>query len=114
MNAHTAKIEITSFTFPPRIEFGIGAVNHLGKWIQDLGSNMPFIVTDEGIVNAQILTTIQESLNSAVRYYDIFDRVQPNPTDHNVHEGIALYDACAYLIRGKICKDAPCPYNTSA
>ena len=91
MNTHTEKIEITTFTFPPRIEFGIGAVTHLGKWIQNLGSNMPFIVTDEGIVNAQILTTIQESLNGVVRYYDIFDQVQPNPTDHNIHEGIALF-----------------------
>lgn len=91
MTTNKEQMQICTFTFPPRIEFGIGAVNNLGKWVQDFKSKAPFIVTDEGIVKAGILTKIQKSLEEASLQYEVYDKVQPNPLDQNVNEGATLY-----------------------
>jgi len=59
MTTNKEQMQICTFTFPPRIEFGIGAVNNLGKWVQDFKSKAPFIVTDEGIVNISTIRSIR-------------------------------------------------------
>jgi alcohol dehydrogenase class IV len=78
-------------TFPSRVEFGIGRVRTLGKRVQSFNANAPLIVTDTGIVNAGLLEEVKTSLEEAGFRYDIFDEVQPNPTDDNVNKGTALY-----------------------
>ncbi len=91
MTMNKEQTQIWTFTFPPRMEFGIRAVKNLGKWVKDFKSKAPFIVTDEGIVKAGILTKIQKSLEDASLQYEIYDKVQPNPIDQNVNEGATLY-----------------------
>jgi len=91
MAANEEKPLIHTFIFPPRIEFGVGAVKNLGKWVQDFKATTPFVVTDEGVVKAGLLEDVQKSLDDAALKYEVFDNVQPNPLDQNVNEGAALY-----------------------
>ncbi|MFQ6125678.1 MAG: iron-containing alcohol dehydrogenase family protein [Candidatus Heimdallarchaeota archaeon] len=96
MTTYKEQLQICTFTFPPRIEFGIGAVKNLGKWVKNFQSKTPFIITDEGIVKAGILTKIQNSLEDASLQYEVYDKVQPNPLDQNVNEGATLYRKGTY------------------
>ena len=62
MSLFTDKMDITTLTFPPQIEFGIGAVKNLGKWVKKINAKTPLIVTDEGIIKADILPKIIKPL----------------------------------------------------
>ena len=76
-------MEISTFTFPPRIEFGLGAIKTLGNWVRDLKSETPLIVTDDGVVKAGLVAHVQTSLDEADLTYEIYSNVQPNPLDRS-------------------------------
>ena len=67
----TDRVEITTLTFPPQIEFGIGAIKNLGKWVKTFNAKSPLIVTDEGIIKADILPKIIKPLEEVNLQYDI-------------------------------------------
>lgn len=58
------------------------------------------IVTDQGIVNAGLLTRLTEALDEYSIPYSIYDKVVPNPTISNVEEARQIYlqDHCDTLI----------------
>ena len=88
-----AQQPIMNYFLPPSIQFGPGAIKNLGAHVHTFRGDKPFIVTDEGVTNAGILSKTVESLKNAQIDSAIFDAVQPNPTDLSVLEGVEAYRA---------------------
>ena len=95
-----AQQPIMNYFLPPSIQFGAGAIQNLGEHVRTFGGNKPFIVTDEGVTNAGILSKTAEPLERAKIDFAIFDVVQPNPTDLSVLEGLDVYrvEACDVVV----------------
>jgi alcohol dehydrogenase class IV len=89
MNQHTT----INYFLPPRIEFGVGAIQNLATHVKAFGAKRPLVVTDEGVTNAGILSESVEPLEKAGIDYTVFDAVLPNPTDQQVIEGMKVIRA---------------------
>lgn len=79
------------FNMPAINLFGRGTVNEVGKRLKDLGIKKALIVTDAGLhalgMSEQVADIIRkEGLEAA-----IFPDAEPNPTDRNVEEGLAVF-----------------------
>lgn len=79
-----------SFALPTRIEFGAGILGKLPEELSFLKSKRVMVVTDKGIASSDILRRITMLLDDARIEYDVFDEVEPNPRDKNVHSGAEI------------------------
>lgn len=70
---------------------GAGAIRKLPAWIREKGYDNVLIVTDKGLMGLGLLNSMLEAMKDAGVKYTIYDGVQPNPTDINVREGLALF-----------------------
>ena len=70
---------------------GAGTVKEVGASFRAAGGKKALIVTDSGVVKAGLLQPIQKSLEEAKIPHQIFDRVEPNPSDRTVLEGVQLF-----------------------
>ena len=88
----------------PTIVFNRGAAKDLNNHIQALGKNAALIVTDKNLAASGVLDPILEALRAANLSVEVFDGVEPNPTDLNVEAGAAklkeLGDAVVVPIGG--------------
>lgn len=76
-----------SFVLPTRIEYGVGCVSRLPGELALLGAGKPMMVTDKGIAASGLLERVTRLLDDAGITCDVFDGVEPNPRDENVHRG---------------------------
>ncbi|MEM7098627.1 MAG: iron-containing alcohol dehydrogenase [Pseudomonadota bacterium] len=88
----------------PTIVFNRGASQNLNNQIQSLGKSAALIVTDKNLAASGVLDPLLEALKAANLNVDVFDGVEPNPTDLNVEAGAEklreLGDACVVPIGG--------------
>lgn len=71
------------------------------EWVfKKEGSRSALIVTDGGIVKSGLLTPLEKVLTQSGISFSVYDKTQPNPTEHNVEEALTLYkaDRCDTLI----------------
>jgi 4-hydroxybutyrate dehydrogenase len=89
---------IATFAFPTRIIFGPGSIQELGNEISRYGMQKPLLVTDRGVAKAGLVDRITQAAPE-VRF-TLFDSVDPNPTEGNVHQGIECYrqDGCDGIV----------------
>jgi alcohol dehydrogenase len=71
----------------PTIVFNRGAAKQINNHVQALGKNAVLIVTDKNLAASGLLDPILESLRTANLSVEVFDGVEPNPTDLNVEAG---------------------------
>ena len=71
----------------PTIVFNRGAAKDLNNHIQALGKSSALIVTDKNLAASGVLDPILEALRAANLSVEVFDGVEPNPTDLNVEAG---------------------------
>ena len=71
----------------PTIVFNRGAAKDLNNHIQALGKNAALIVTDKNLAATGVLDPILDALRAANLSVEVFDGVEPNPTDLNVEAG---------------------------
>ena len=71
----------------PTIVFNRGAAKDLNNHIQALGKSSALIVTDKNLAASGVLDPILEALRAANLSVQVFDGVEPNPTDLNVEAG---------------------------
>ena len=71
----------------PTIVFNRGAAKDLNNHIQSLGKTAVLIVTDKNLAASGLLDPILEELRAANLSVEVFDGVEPNPTDLNVEAG---------------------------
>ena len=95
-----------TFTAPPvpSLVFGRGTSLQLSEHIQALGLQSALIVTDRNLLASGVLDPVIDALKTANIHVDVFDGVEPNPTDKTVEAGAkrlsALGDACVIPIGG--------------
>ncbi len=88
-----AENRITEMSFPTKVVFGPGALSRLPAQVERLGMKKPLVVTDAGVVKAGLAGRVYEVLARAKIAHAVFDRVEPNPTEKDVSEGLAAYRA---------------------
>lgn len=71
----------------PTIVFNRGAAKDLNNHIQALGKRAALIVTDKNLAASGVLDSILDALRAANLTVEVFDGVEPNPTDLNVEAG---------------------------
>ncbi|MCL6447332.1 MAG: iron-containing alcohol dehydrogenase [Armatimonadetes bacterium] len=92
-NIAQAKLDqISTFLAPNKIVFGVGAAKQVGKEAGSFNAKRVLIITDQGVIKAGILGSIQESLKVLKIEADIFDGVIPEPPS-------VVIDECAQLAR---------------
>lgn len=88
----------------PTIAFSRGSSQQLSNHIQSLGKTAALIVTDKNLAASGVLDPVLDALRAANLAVEVFDGVEPNPTDKNVEAGAerlrALGDACVIPIGG--------------
>jgi len=80
-----------SFEVPTIIKHGIGIIKYAGDEIKNLGVTKVLLVTDPGIYNAGMTTSVEQSLAAAGVEVVLFNQVEANPPVRVVNEGSKLY-----------------------
>jgi len=80
------------FNFPTRIVFGEGVLADLPAEVKALGHVRPLVVTDRGLARTDIPGRMIELLRDAGLSPELFDKVEPNPTDAQVDEGARAFN----------------------
>lgn len=81
----------TYYFNPTRNLFGAGCVQELGDLAKGLGVKKPMIVTDKVLASLGMVDKIKGILADAAIEAEVFDTVEPNPTDTSVAKGVKLY-----------------------
>ncbi len=89
--ADKTKRELRKF-LAPEFVFGEGARFQIGNYAANLGATRVLLVTDPGIVEAGWVDDVTLSLSERGIESVIFSAVTPNPKDHEVMEGLLLYN----------------------
>ena len=80
-------VTVSTFSFPTTILFGAGAVGRLPEELSKRGISRPLLVTDAGLARTPVFARVASLAPGAV----VFSAVEPNPTERNVLDGLALY-----------------------
>jgi alcohol dehydrogenase len=78
---------------PNRMLFAPGAVTEIGTYLDELGVDHPFVVTDEGVVQAGVLDPLLSAIDETGREYEVWADVESDPTDRIVHDAADAYAA---------------------
>ena len=81
----------TYYFIPTRNIFGEGCVKETGELAKGLGTKKAMIVTDGFLAQSGMAAEVQEILKGSGVESVVFDKVQPNPTDISVAEGVELF-----------------------
>ncbi|MCU0560804.1 MAG: iron-containing alcohol dehydrogenase [Desulfobacterales bacterium] len=81
------------FYSPCKIVFGLNTAGSVAEEIRQLGGGKILIVTDPGIVKAQVLAPIETALRSDGIPYALYDGVQPEPPSEVIDRGAEFYRA---------------------
>ena len=82
---------ITTFSFPTRIVFGVGATRRLSACLEENGVRRPLVVTDPGLRAAPPFKTVESALQEGGIQYEVFDGVHPNPIEEDVLRAAEAY-----------------------
>lgn len=95
-----AREQVYGFFIPSVTLIGLGAHKEIPARIKALGGKKPLLVTDKGITSTGMTDQIVKLLKEAKMDCVVFDETIPNPTDHNVHDGVEVYkkNKCDSLI----------------
>lgn len=85
--------KITRFSFPTTIVFGAGAVEQLPECLKEVGISRPLLVTDAGLKEIDVFSTVQQVLTSASIPFGVFADVHPNPLIADVEKALEVYRA---------------------
>jgi len=84
--------DVTYPFFAPRLTLmGLGCSKEAGTQVKTLGATHVLLVTDKVLNKLGMVQQITSNLESAALKVTVFDGVEPNPTDKNVHEGANIY-----------------------
>jgi alcohol dehydrogenase class IV len=83
---------------PGKLIFGPNSLNELTREISS--KEVPFIVTDKGVINAGIFKKVTEVLDGAGIRYHYFDGIEPDPPFEIVEKAAAAYQdkGCTLVI----------------
>ena len=76
---------------PPELLEGAGSIRRLPAQIKSKGFARVLIVTDKGLMAANLLNSLFAALDEQRVSYALFDGVQANPTIQNIEDALQLY-----------------------
>jgi 4-hydroxybutyrate dehydrogenase len=82
---------LSIWSFPTKIIFGAGSSEQLAEVAKSLAMKRPLVVTDPGIVKCGLLERVTVSLVRANIPWQLFDRVESNPTEASVFPGVSAF-----------------------
>lgn len=80
-----------AYYVPPVNLMGRGCLQEAGKMIQDMDIRKALVVSDRQLISSGVAEQVLSILRKSGLDYVVYDEVQPNPTCHNVHEGLKVY-----------------------
>ncbi len=80
--------QIDQYASPTRIEFGVGRLDELGSFAQDLEARRVLVVSDQGVISAGHTERGLTSLQKAGLETALFGGVEENPTTDHVESGL--------------------------
>src|SRR5262245_18248736 len=83
---------MVTWSFPTTIVFGNGAVATLADHAKRLGCKRALVVCDPGVVKAGIAEKVTSVLENGGVAAQVFDKVDPNPIEQNIFDGVAAYE----------------------
>ena len=78
--------EIHTFLSPNKVLFGVGAAENVGVQTNNLGAKKAVIITDEGVLKANLLETVKASLELEGLEVEVFSKVQSDPPSQVIDE----------------------------
>lgn len=78
-----------NWNYPTSIRFGAGRIRELASACRASGMTRPLFVTDPGIVDLPMTRAAVESLQAAGLPAVVFAKLQGNPVETNVYDGVA-------------------------
>jgi 4-hydroxybutyrate dehydrogenase len=86
-------MSLVTWSFPTTIVFGAGALGTLADHVERAGGSRVLVVCDAGVVKAGILERVKRELDKGGHASAVFDKVDPNPVEKNVFDGVEAYKA---------------------
>lgn len=83
--------QVFGFFMPVVNLMGPGSVKEVGAQAKSLGLKKALIVTDAGLEKMGVADQVKEIIEAAGLKVIVFAGAQPNPTDINVHDGLAIF-----------------------
>jgi len=78
--------------FVPNVALmGVGCAKETGIQAKALGAKHALLCTDVGMVKLGLAEKVKQMIEGAGVKVTVYDGAEPNPTDKNVHDGVALY-----------------------
>src|SRR6476620_7327595 len=84
-------MSLVTWSFPTTLVFGTGSIAKIPDHVKRVQGTRALIVCDAGVVKAGIAEKVRKVLESGGVPTMIFDRVDPNPIEKNIEEGVAAY-----------------------
>jgi len=84
---------LVTWAFPTTIVFGAGAVNTVADSTRRAGARRALIVCDGGVAQVGIAERVRALLDAGGIAAAVFDKVDPNPIEKNIVDGVAAYRA---------------------
>jgi 4-hydroxybutyrate dehydrogenase len=85
--------DLVTWAFPTTIVFGNGAVRKVAEAVKRAGATRALVVCDAGVVKVGIAERVRTLLEEGGVAAKVFDRVDPNPVEQNVFDGVEAYRA---------------------
>lgn len=93
MSVENARAPSANWSYPTAIRFGCGRIAELADACHAAGIARPLLVTDRALAALPITALALDVLERAGLGRALFDGVDPNPTEANMHAGLEAYRA---------------------
>lgn len=86
-------MSLVTWGFPTTVVFGAGAISATPDHVKRARASRALIVADPGVVKAGLAERVKHVLDAAGIATAVFDKVDPNPVEQNIVDGVAAYKA---------------------
>ena len=83
----------SNWNYPTTIWFGDGRIQEILVGCELLGIKRPLFVTDEGLVNLDIVQNCLDIVNGSSLSINVYSNVKGNPTGENVLGGLEIFNS---------------------
>ena len=88
---HQSKTQV--FYSPTKIIVGLNSASQVAQEVKQFGGSRVLIVTDPGVVAADLIAPIASSLNSGDIAYVVYKGVEPEPPSRVIDQGAEIFEA---------------------
>jgi alcohol dehydrogenase class IV len=84
---------MVTWSFPTIIVYGAGSIRSIADHAKRIGGKRALLVCDAGVVKAGIAEKVKAELEKGGIATALFDKVDPNPVEQNVFDGVDAFRA---------------------